>query len=177
MAATDATKKCPKCSESIQADAQKCKHCGSDLRSWFVRHKVLTGLLALLLILILPGLFAGDPPTSDSSTTTVPTPVAAEKITATQLYSAYDQNAIAADAAYKDKHLEVSGTIGNIGKDILDDMYVALKTSNIIGSVQCMLKDSEFSKAVNLREGQQITIVGRNSGKLVNIILRDCIIL
>lgn len=149
------------------------------MRNWFARHKVLTGILALLLLFILPGIFSGGstPSSAPSDSAHQPAAASAEKITATQLYAAYDQNAIAADAAYKDKTLEVSGTIGTIGKDILDDMYVALNTSNIIGSVQCMLKDSEFSKAVNLREGQQITVVGRNSGKLVNIILRDCTIL
>jgi len=37
----------------------------------------------------------------------------------------------------------VLGTIENIGKDILDNPYIALKTDNIIGSVQCMLADGE----------------------------------
>jgi uncharacterized membrane protein YvbJ len=47
------TKKCPKCGEEIQASAKKCKHCQSDLRNWFVRHKIMTGILALIGIVIL----------------------------------------------------------------------------------------------------------------------------
>lgn len=46
------TKKCPKCSEPIQASAKKCKHCHADLRNWFVRHKVLTGMIVIVVLII-----------------------------------------------------------------------------------------------------------------------------
>ncbi|MBP9697724.1 MAG: DUF4352 domain-containing protein [Candidatus Moranbacteria bacterium] len=46
------TKKCPKCSEEIQASAKVCKHCQSDLRSSFAKHKILTGFLILIIIVI-----------------------------------------------------------------------------------------------------------------------------
>ena len=46
------TKKCPKCGELIQATAKKCKHCQSDLRNWFARHKVLTGIIGVIILII-----------------------------------------------------------------------------------------------------------------------------
>ena len=49
------TKKCPKCSELIQKSASKCKHCGSDLRHWFIRHKILSAILILFVIVIIGG--------------------------------------------------------------------------------------------------------------------------
>ena len=55
------TKKCPKCGEEIQASAKKCKHCQSDLRNWFVRHKIMTGILALIGIVILMGAIGSGP--------------------------------------------------------------------------------------------------------------------
>ncbi len=48
-------KKCSECSESIQSSATKCKHCGADLRNWFIRHKVLSGILGFILLSIIIG--------------------------------------------------------------------------------------------------------------------------
>ncbi len=45
------TKKCPKCQEDIQLDAKKCKHCGADLRSWFVRHKIISIVGGIIIIM------------------------------------------------------------------------------------------------------------------------------
>ena len=47
------TKKCPQCGEEIIASAKKCKHCQADLRNWFVRHKIATVVLALLVLVII----------------------------------------------------------------------------------------------------------------------------
>jgi len=46
-------KKCSKCKEEIAEDAKKCKHCGADQRNWFIRHKVLTGILGLFVLIII----------------------------------------------------------------------------------------------------------------------------
>lgn len=46
------TKGCPKCGEEIQVTAKKCKHCQADLRSGFAKHKILTGFLVLIAIVI-----------------------------------------------------------------------------------------------------------------------------
>lgn len=43
------TKKCPQCQTEIPLDAKKCQHCQSDFRSWSARHKIMTGLLILML--------------------------------------------------------------------------------------------------------------------------------
>lgn len=97
------------------------------------------------------------------------------KVTASDLYAKYEANEIQADNLYKDKLLEVSGITSSIGKDILDSPYIALKTNNMFGSVQCMLADSQKDKATSLSKGQSVTLTGRNSGKTItNVLLRDC---
>ncbi|MFH0892788.1 MAG: hypothetical protein V1867_08535 [Candidatus Falkowbacteria bacterium] len=48
---SEKTKKCPKCGEEIMLSAKKCKHCNSDLRSWFARHPLIT-IFVILPILI-----------------------------------------------------------------------------------------------------------------------------
>jgi RNA polymerase subunit RPABC4/transcription elongation factor Spt4 len=54
------TKSCPKCGELIQATAKRCKHCQADLRNWFARHKVLTGVGGLIVIIILLASIGSD---------------------------------------------------------------------------------------------------------------------
>jgi len=53
------TKNCPKCSEPIQATAKRCKHCQADLRNWFARHKVITGILIFIILMIIIGSGSG----------------------------------------------------------------------------------------------------------------------
>lgn len=179
------SKKCPKCQESIKENAKKCKHCSSDLRNWFLRHKIITGILILFALGII-GSALGDVDSSKNSNTKKSPPTAEEttieeveliSITAKALADEYVKNEIAADEKYKNQTIEVSGTIEDIGKDLLDDMYVTLKTNDLITSVQCMLDDSESSKAANLNKNQSITLRGEVSGKMMNVLLRDCIIL
>ncbi len=170
------TKVCPKCSESIMDSAKKCKHCQADLRNWFVRHPILSVFLGFIALGVLGSLGGGE---TTQSTTAVNEPSAPQEvltISAGELYSEYEANEISADSKYKGKTLEISGSVKNIGKDILDTPYVSLKTGNIIGTVQCMLKGSEAEKAGSLSEGQFVTMVGKNPSYLLNVIMRSCVI-
>lgn len=46
-------KKCKSCMKEIDEKAKKCPHCQTDLRNWFLRHPILTGILILIVISIL----------------------------------------------------------------------------------------------------------------------------
>ena len=97
MSEQQKTTKCPKCQEEIIAGAQKCKHCGSDLRVWWKRHKILTGIGIFFVLVIISAAFSsGDKENGASSApeqaqTTKETPVKLSgiKISASQLYAAY----------------------------------------------------------------------------------------
>ena len=91
-------------------------------------------------------------------------------VTATKLYADYKANELSADNTYKGKLVEVSGMVENIGKDILNSPYISLKTGEIIGSVQCMLDDSA------LAEGTKVTMQGRVSGLMGNVIIKECLL-
>tara|TARA_B100000809_G_scaffold219291_1_gene226414 strand:+ start:420 stop:866 length:447 start_codon:yes stop_codon:yes gene_type:complete len=98
----------------------------------------------------------------------------AVRVTATQLFADYEANEVSADEKYKGKAVLVSGTIENIGKDLLDTMYVSLKTDNPIIGVQCMFSDEHKSQLANAAKGQRVTIKGKCDGKLGNVLLRGC---
>jgi len=45
-------KKCKECKSDIPAKAKKCPNCGTNQRNWFMRHKILTTLGILIVIVI-----------------------------------------------------------------------------------------------------------------------------
>lgn len=115
---------------------------------------------------------------SDSSSTknesqAEPAP-AAIKVDAKKLSADYEANEVSADQQYKGKIVEVSGTIKDIGKDILDNPYVSFENGNSIFGVQCMFDKSDANALASLSKAQKITLTGKVSGKLGNVILNDC---
>ncbi len=170
------TKKCKKCSENIKKEAKQCRHCGTKQGLGFLKGCGLVFLVFVGFIIISAAIGGNHNENIDPSSIIVDQPKEVISISARQLYDEYIENQIAADLKYENEILEISGTVDSIGKDILDNMYVSLKTNDLIGSVQCMLEDSELEKAVNLANGQSIIVQGEVSGFLVNVILRDCTI-
>ena len=41
---------CKSCGKEIGKGVKKCVHCGADQRNWFSKHKVLTGILAIVIV-------------------------------------------------------------------------------------------------------------------------------
>ena len=110
--------------------------------------------------------------TQDPSTTA---PVqTAVKVKADALYSDYNANQIAADNKYKDKVLDVSGTISTIGKDILGSPYVMLSSADGMDIVQCSFSSNDSDALAKLNKGDSITIEGQISGFLGYVELNKC---
>jgi TPR repeat protein len=98
------------------------------------------------------------------------------EIEAFRLIQEYEANEIRADSAYKGKMALVSGYVGSIGKDILGQPYVALRRDDgRLGQVQCMLNPDAVAEASTLNPGQPVTLIGRIDGKMMNVIVRDCV--
>jgi len=94
-------------------------------------------------------------------------------VSVAELISAYEGNEVAADRRYKGQSLVVSGVVDNVGKDIINTMYVALKGEGVWG-VQCMFDDSHENQLAGLSKGDRVTLTGTCQGKMGNVILRDC---
>lgn len=101
------------------------------------------------------------------------------KVTAEQLFQDFKANTVAAEEKYKEKPLLVSGTVADIGKDMLDDPYVTFKVGGKyeISNVQAFFTDEEESKLGSLRKGQKLTIRAEFKGEIVkSVILHHSVI-
>jgi hypothetical protein len=169
------TKQCKKCKGIIPQKAVSCQLCGADQRNWFLKHKIVSILLILILI-VFPisrrNYNANKPQGINSNEIKYTDP--AIKISVKALIGKYNENTIAADELYKGKTLQVKGTIGDIGKDILNKPYITISQSDDVDNyIQCFIAETELQKATQLKKGQQITIEGKCSGKAVWHIIID----
>lgn len=97
-------------------------------------------------------------------------------VSAAEITQAYQDNEVAADSKYKGKTIEITGIVGDIKKDILDDVYVIIGTGKEfeISEVQCFVAGNMVGKAGSLAKGSRITAVGRVDGLMMNVLVKDC---
>jgi hypothetical protein len=131
----------------------------------------------------------GYSPSQSTTTTTQPSDNLAQNIqpeeitiSANSLWAAYKENAVNADALYKDKILVVTGTIQNIGQDVLTKApCISLETNDGYGlyPIQCFFpKDGDQTDLIaQLKDGDYITIAGECDGiPLAQVQLTKCTI-
>ena len=96
------------------------------------------------------------------------------EVTASELYRAYEANEVSADQQYKGKRLLITGVVENIGKDVMDNPYVALKIDFLKG-VNCYFDDENNKVLSQLSKGQKIQIIGTCAGlTLTDVVVKDC---
>ena len=96
-------------------------------------------------------------------------------LSANTLFREYDTNSVAADAKYEGKIVKVSGTIQNIGKDIMDTAYLVIGGSGFLDGVQCMLPRGQEDLVARVSKGQYVTLKGKVSGQIMgNVIVNNC---
>ena len=110
--------------------------------------------------------------TTAPADTPAPAP-AAIKITARALSQEYQANEVAADGKYKGKMLEVTGKVEAIGKDILDDPYVALAGADLLATVQFGFTKADNEQLAQLSKGRTITIRGECRGLILTMVTLD----
>jgi len=96
------------------------------------------------------------------------------EVTASELYRAYEANEVSADQQYKGKRLLITGVVENIGKDVMDNPYVALKIDFLKG-VNCYFDDENNKVLSHLSKGQKIQIIGTCAGLTsTDVVVKDC---
>lgn len=162
---------CRACGNQVSTEAKACPQCGAPRK----RRRV--GLIALGVVggLIVIGAAAGGTKdrerarsdgSSPASAATSPAeaPAAAISVSAEQLRKDYKTNEVSADERYRGKPLLVTGTVKSIKKDILDNPYVELSTSEMFENVDAHFADGATAALGKLAPGNKITVscVGNN---------------
>ena len=141
------------------------------LRWWMIVIYVLVAFSAV-------GTLTGSKNSGTSATAaqqTAPEP-AAIVVTSDKLASDYKDNQVAADAKYKDKIVEVTGTVDSIGKDVTDSSYVTFEGEShysVINKIQAYFSKANESSLIDVKKGQKLTLRGRVEGGSFNVIIRD----
>jgi len=95
------------------------------------------------------------------------------QIDAKVLYDEYESNQVAADQKYKGKVIVVTGSIKDIGKDLMDQPYIKIGRSAVLG-VDCTFVKKDSSPIANLQKGQTVSVKGRVEGKIINVKITEC---
>lgn len=162
-------KQCEYCKSTIGKESKVCPYCHNTLKKGT---SAATILLAVIIVVagfcILPNIIDGfNKAKVEDAIQQEP----AISITASELIAAYDENEVAADGKYKNKNLEVTGTIASIGSGI-NDPYIVLRDGDSYIGIQCYFENQ--SGLANLKKGDQITIKGIGKGKLLNVNVEKC---
>jgi len=137
-------------------------------------NKNLNKHLASLVVLAVLAILAVGSTDTDTDTQKVQSQAPSYTLSANQLYSEYNSNEVAADSKYKGKVVIVSGTIQDIGKDIMDDAYIVIGGGGFLDGVQCTFTKGEQSSVARLSKGQQVRVKGEVAGKMGNVLVNKC---
>jgi tRNA_anti-like len=92
--------------------------------------------------------------------------------TAKAIAADYEQNEIAADERFKGRRIRITGTIHDIGKDILDAPYLSLGSGST--EVQATFERDEAPSLARLLRGQIVSMTCVGAGKLVWPLANHC---
>lgn len=98
---------------------------------------------------------------------------AAQTVKASQLKSMYADNEVKADKMFKGNTFYVTGTVTDISKDIMDDIFVTLDGDDSLRGVRCYFDNEDI--AADFTKGQRVTFKGRGDGYvMLDVMMKDC---
>jgi hypothetical protein len=92
-------------------------------------------------------------------------------ISSDSLIATYNRDEKAADAAYLNKTIQVSGTVAKVDKNQDGQTTVLFASADPMSSVFCTMRD----KGATVDSGKAVTLKGFCSGHTTDVLLTDCI--
>ena len=177
-----------KCNISKQS-AFATRDSKKDQRNFFMKHKILTVILALFVLGIIGNMRENKDDSTASketeskkeATTTVSKTVEpveeVTEITSNDLIKAYEDNEVKADKEYKDDEVLITGEIAEIGVSF-GQTYILLSSDDDYEFImlQCFFKkQEEIDKIAELSKGDIVSVQGLVAGKIIHISINDCV--
>lgn len=184
-------KHCKTCDAVIAKSAKRCPHCGARNQEFHPIRGLIAFFVTLFALVIIISVFGSNTDDSNneesnpvsSNSTSIDTnkeKPEAISVSAEDLWNAYQENTVNADTIYKGNMVSITGTISDITQDALTkNPCVALSTGDSFNlyPVQCFFGGSEKSVSAvsELRDGQEVTIIGKCQGvSVVHIQITGC---
>lgn len=98
------------------------------------------------------------------------------KLRVTELVSEFNQDETSASAKYIDKIVEVTGPVSSIEVTGETTMNITLADEGQMSGVICSFHDIANPASVEINKGETITVRGICSGMLMDVQLKDCVI-
>ena len=103
----------------------------------------------------------------------------AMKVTVEELILAYEEDGVAADARFANKVINVTGVVARVEiSEVLDVHYIILASADqrLLQTIRCLFDKKHGPALSNLVRGQTVTVQGRYYGSIIDIRLKDCVI-
>ncbi|WP_395835555.1 hypothetical protein [Archangium violaceum] len=173
--------KCKQCGGDVASNAAACPKCGAPPPRGSSVGKtvafVFAGLFGLCFLgTCVSALSKGGGGGASSARASSNSPETARTVDIRTLLGEYRDNELRADSSFKGQLIQTSGIVGDVKKDFIGDAYVTLGSGEPLeaAQVQCILNKSQAKKAASLSQGARITVRGRVSGLMMNVIVREC---
>jgi len=165
-------KKCNSCQTEIDEKAKKCPNCKSDQRNFFLRHKIMSAVLVLVVIIIGSSIANGGKSGSNSGANTNSVDKTATVVDVKAFGDEFDANQVAAESKYKNKYIQFSAPISNITDSGLSFQNV---TSKDFSTTQISCNISDKNAVLALKNGESVTVKGKITGQTIGVInMDDC---
>lgn len=152
-------KKCKSCQSEIDDKATKCPKCQTDQRNWFMRHKILTGILGFIgLIIIISIASAGDGAnnTNTSTDTTLGETVEANEKEADSVPADYKSALRKADSYANMQHMSKKGLYDQLTSEY-GEKFTPEAAQYAIDNVKADWNANALAKAKSYQEMQHMS--------------------
>ncbi len=159
---------CEKCGKPMLNNAVMCMSCGAKVKKPIFKEWWFWLIIAVVIIALgNAGNNSTETPTNNEQPSQTQQTMPAENITyevytVSQLLDDLANNALKAEETYKNKHVEITGTLSNIDSD---GSYISLSPTNnsfTLVNVQCYIKNEEQkARILELEKGDTVTIKGK----------------